>query len=90
MTPYQKKALEYLNRYWDNHGHSPSYRDISYSINTGVSHCHEIINGLVERGFVYVDRKKARAIYPIDVWHKLRGEENVEPPKEKTKAPELP
>lgn len=90
MTPYQKKALVYLKSYWHTHGCSPSYRDISYGISTGVSHAHEIINGLCEKGFVHVDRRKARAIYPIDIWHQLRGEENGKPPKEQVKAPEPP
>ena len=75
MTPSQKRALEYLTQYWDKNGYSPSYRDIARNINTGVSHCHELISGLVDRGFVHVDRMRARAIYPIDVWHKLRGDE---------------
>jgi SOS-response transcriptional repressor LexA len=74
MTPQQKKALQYLKSYWSEKGYSPSYREISSSINSGVSHTHEIIDRLVRKGFVHVDRGMARSIYPIEVWQKLRGE----------------
>ena len=77
MTRQQKKSLQYLKGYWSARGYSPSYREISSYINTGVGHAHKIINGLVEKGFIHVDRGRARSIYPIEVWQKLRGEEGA-------------
>jgi len=76
MTPSQKQALDYINHYWQENGYSPSYRDISGNIGTGLSHVHEIINGLCRKGFLHIDKGRARAIYPIDIWHKLRDQEN--------------
>lgn len=73
MTPQQKQALDYIQQYWQQHGYSPSYRDISFGISTGLGHAHEVVNGLQEKGFIHIDRRKARAIYPMDVWFKLRG-----------------
>ena len=78
MTPNQKKALDYINKYWAEKGYSPSYRDISHVTNGGLGNTHKIVNDLYQRGFIHIDRGKARAIYPMDVWHKLRGGDGAE------------
>ena len=78
MTPQQKQALDYIQQYWQQHGYSPSYRDISFGINTGLGHAHEVVGGFREKGFIHIDKGKARAIYPMDVWHKLRDHGGAE------------
>ena len=82
MTPHQRDVLQFIEKYWEENKCSPSYREIGEAIKACLSHAHHTVNTLKSRGFLYVDRGKRRAIYPIDVWHKLRGEENGEPPKE--------
>ena len=85
MTPNQKKALDYLKMFWKRNGHSPSYREMSYGINIGVSYLYEIMNGLHRKGFIHIDRGTVRGIYPMEVWNSLRGEEDVRR-KEKDQA----
>jgi len=89
MTPNQKKALDYLKVFWKRNGHAPSYREMSYSTNIGVSHLYEIMNGLQRKGFIHIDRGTSRGIYPMEVWNSLRGEVDVRyKEKEQAKAEE--
>lgn len=78
MTPRQRDALEFISSYWAKHNCSPSYREIGDAIKGCLSHAHHTVNTLKTRGFLYVDRGRARAIYPMDVWRKLRGGDNHE------------
>ena len=45
---------------------------------TGARRMYEIMNGLQRKGFIHIDKGKARAIYPMDVWHKLRDHGGAE------------
>tara|TARA_R110000824_G_scaffold483_2_gene3172 strand:- start:10429 stop:10719 length:291 start_codon:yes stop_codon:yes gene_type:complete len=74
MTSNQKQALDYINKYWAEKGHSPSYRDISSVTRGGLGNAFKIVNDLQQRGFIHIDRGKARAIYPMNIWYKLRGQ----------------
>ena len=76
MTPRRKDALEFIASYWKENGYSPSYREIGNAIKGCLSHAHHTVDILKDRGFLYVDRGKARAIYPVEVWHRLRGEKD--------------
>jgi SOS-response transcriptional repressor LexA len=82
MTPHQRDVLQFIKTYWEENKYSPSYRDIAGAIKGGLSHAHHTVNILKSRGFLFVDRGKGRAIYPIEVWHRLRGEKGGEIKKE--------
>ena len=96
MTPNQKKALDYIKQYWVEHGFSPSYRELDSVTHGGLGNTHKIVNDLYQKGFIHIDRRKQRAIYPMSVWYELRGQidggnkaqgqAEAEEPQEKTGA----
>jgi SOS-response transcriptional repressor LexA len=81
MTSNQKQVLDCIRQYWKQHGYSPSYRDISVETGKALSYVYKVVGVLYERGFIRVDRKRARSIYPIDVWHELRDRSGAETEK---------
>ena len=78
MTSNQKQVLDYIRQHWKQHGYSPSYRDISVETGKALSYIYKVVDALHGRGFIYLDRGRARSIYPIDVWHELRGRSGAE------------
>ena len=66
MTSNQKQALDYINKYWAEKGHSPSYRDISSVTRGGLGNAFKIVNDLQQRGFIHIDRGKK--LGPKSAW----------------------
>ena len=81
MTKKQLQVLNFIERFWETHKYSPSYREISEMEGTALSGAHAIVSALSEKGFIHTEKGRARAIYPIPVWRCMRHEADISDPK---------
>lgn len=66
MTPRQKQCLDYIQRYWDEHGYAPSYNDIREALSAkSKSSVAALIEQLVQRGYVTRTPHLARSIQVV-------------------------
>lgn len=77
MTKKQQQVLNFIEKFWETHEYSPSYREISEVEGTTLSQTHAIVSALSERGFIHTEKGRARAIYPIPVWRCMRHEADI-------------
>jgi SOS-response transcriptional repressor LexA len=73
MTPLQRKAYDFIDRFWSRNGYAPSYREIQEGLELkAVSGVHRLIVSLIEREFVKTTPGKKRSVVVIKV-QKKRG-----------------
>jgi SOS-response transcriptional repressor LexA len=77
LTRKQRQVLNFIERFWEEHDYSPSYREISDVEGTALSHTYAIVSALTDKGFIHKERGRARAIYPIPVWRHMRHETDI-------------
>lgn len=62
LTMLQRRAYETIADYIDEHGISPSYREIGEQLGTNKPHVHQIVHALRKRGFITLREGKRRSI----------------------------
>lgn len=72
LSPMQKKTYDFIVDYIDEHGYSPTFREIGkglYLASTESVHAH--LQGLIKKGYIRYEKGKPRTIVI------LKGYENV-------------
>ena len=61
MTPAQRIVLDFVRDYHDQHGYSPSYREIARQLgHRAPSTSHRIVHQLIDRGYLSIDADSTR------------------------------
>lgn len=66
ITPGQKDVLEYIFRYIETHGYSPTLHEIADEIKYTLSTAQHYVEELKKKGFIRKNKNKSRAILPVD------------------------
>ena len=77
MTKRQRQVLDFVEKFWEMHRYSPSYREIAENQEVAVSHAFYVVKTLFEKGFLHIDQNSASSIYPINVWKGMRDETDL-------------
>jgi SOS regulatory protein LexA len=64
LTPKQKKILDFIKKFRERKGYSPSLREIARSFKKSVPTIHQFVLALTEKGFLEKENMVARAILP--------------------------
>lgn len=68
MTPRQKQCLDFITRYYREHGYSPSYVEISEGVNVASrSSVFRLVKELVAQGELKERRGHARSLAPMEI-----------------------
>jgi len=66
MTKRQKQVLDFVLKFWEEHGYSPSYEDIGSGLGiASKSNVHRLIYSLVNRGFLKNQPGKSRSLLVV-------------------------
>lgn len=76
MTPLQRQTYDYIKAYWDEHGHSPSFRDIASHMNRSVSFAYSTVMSLCSQGFAKHQRGRVRSIMVKPITYENYGGED--------------
>jgi repressor LexA len=67
MTPAQKTVLDFIKKFWDEHGFAPSYRIVADGLAVkSVSGVHRKVHELAAGGWLEMRPGKARTIKPTN------------------------
>lgn len=69
--------LDFVEKFWEMHRYSPSYREVAENQEIAVSHAFYVVKTLSEKGFLHTDQASSRSIYPIKVWKDMRHETDL-------------
>ena len=65
LTAEQKKALDFVLSYLQEHGYSPSLKDIAQFFHSNTSTAQYFVKELIKKGFLRKEANKTRGITPI-------------------------
>ena len=66
MTKRQKQVLDFILKFWEEHGYSPSYEDIGKGLSiASKSNVHRLVYSLVNRGFLKNQPNKSRSLLVV-------------------------
>lgn len=66
LTPKQRRLLDFLQAYTQQHGHAPSFEEIREAIGVAsVSSAHEHVQNLVQKGYIRREHNLSRSIQII-------------------------
>jgi SOS-response transcriptional repressor LexA len=66
LTPKQRDVLLFIHEYTEQHRVSPTFREISEEMGfKGLGHVHDIVEALIDRGFIRRRARRARALSVI-------------------------
>lgn len=65
LTEKQKEVLEYITRFKEVNGYSPSMREIARGTYTGVTPVHTIMEELKDKGYIDYKPRQSRTIRVI-------------------------
>jgi len=66
LTPGQKKYLEFIFKFIELKGYSPSLKDIAGNFNKSLSTAQHFVDVLGKKGYLRKTKYKSRAILPVD------------------------
>ncbi|KKS61716.1 MAG: LexA repressor [Candidatus Collierbacteria bacterium GW2011_GWE2_42_48] len=66
ITPGQKTVLEFIFRYIELHGYSPTLQEIADEIEYSLGTAQHYVEELEKKGFVRKSKNKSRAVLPVD------------------------
>lgn len=66
ITPGQKTVLEYVFKYIELHGYSPTLQDIADEFKYSLGTAQHYIEELKKKGFIRKAKNKSRAVLPVD------------------------
>lgn len=66
ITPGQKTVLEYVFKYIELHGYSPTLQDIADEFKYSLGTAQHYIEELKKKGFIRRAKNKSRAVLPVD------------------------
>ncbi len=66
MTKRQKQVFDFILKFWEEHGYSPSYEDIAKGVGiASKSNIHRLVYSLVNRGFLKNQPNKSRSLLVV-------------------------
>lgn len=71
LTPRQKRVLDFIRKFKDEKGYSPTLNEISKHLRKSLSTAQHYVEELQERGFIRKREHLARGISPIVKSHKI-------------------
>ena len=77
MTKRQRQVLDFVEKFWEMHRYSPSYREVAENQEIAVSPAFYVVKTLAKQGLLHIDQASSRSIYPIKVWKDMRCETDL-------------
>jgi repressor LexA len=66
MTKRQKQLLDFIMKFWEENGYSPSYEEMAEGLGiASKSNVHRLVYSLVNRGFLKNHPNKSRSLLVV-------------------------